>query len=134
MFYTNCAIGINPSYLKGHLAKHFLRILNKERNQAISKAISIVQLLEVSSLSLSLGAINALAAIYTLKPFLELRVLENLLQCSFCPFVVFSKTYIKKHLDEEHKEELLSAKGLDLANSYKVIAKGQSLEKARYFF
>src|SRR5450432_2086445 len=32
LFCANCAIGINPSYLKRHLAKHFLGILNKERN------------------------------------------------------------------------------------------------------
>ena len=32
LFCTNCAIRINSSYLKGHLAKHFLGISNKERN------------------------------------------------------------------------------------------------------
>jgi len=108
LFCANYAIRVNISYLRGHLAKHFTRILNKERNQVICKAISIIQLLEVSSLPLSLSAINTFATTYALRPFLELNILENLYKCSFCSFVVSNKKNIKKHLEEKHKEDLLS--------------------------
>jgi hypothetical protein len=89
----------------------------------IFKALSIIQLLKVSSLFLSLSTINTFATTYTLRPFLELEILENLYKCSFCSFVVSSKKNIRKHLKKEYKEELLSIKSLDLVNSYKVIAK-----------
>ncbi len=132
LFCADCAIGINPSYIKGHFAKHFIGISN--RNQVISKAISIIQLLEVSSLSLSLGTINNFAITYTLKPFQELEILNNLYKCCFCTFVVSKQFNIKKHLKEEHNQEFSNIEDLDLENSYIVIAKGQSLEKNKYFF
>ena len=141
-YYTNfrallcadCAIGIKPANLKGHLAKHFTRVSNKERNQVVSKAISIIQLLEVFSLSSSLGTINAFATTYTLRPFLELEVLEDLHKCSFCPLIASNTKYIKKHLRGEHKEELAYVPSRGLESGYKVIAQGQSLEKNKYFF
>jgi hypothetical protein len=127
---SSCNIALNPAHFKGHFAKHFLDLKGKAKEDAISQAISILQELEVSSLSSSLDLINSFSTTRTLSPFQELSTLEGLLKCAFCPYVVLSKRGIHGHLKGQHG-------GLKVSNflgSYTVVAKGQSLEPIRFFF
>jgi hypothetical protein len=88
----------------------------------------------VSSLSLSLSSITAFLSTSTLFPLNELKVLNSLYKCLFCNLIKFNKYYIQRHLREKHKDLLEEIESLDLLSSYRVIAKGQGLEKNKYFF
>jgi hypothetical protein len=131
---SSCCTFINPSYYKGHLTKHFVAFKGKKKEEAITKAISILNELQVSSLPQSLNLINAFVSTNVLLPLQELEVLSSLFKCSFCDLIKFSKYYIQRHLREEHKGFLEEIESLNLLNSYIVIAKRQSLEKNKYFF
>jgi Orsellinic acid/F9775 biosynthesis cluster protein D len=127
---SSCNIALSPANLKGHLAKHFLDLKGKVKEGVILKAISILQELEVSALSLSLDLINSFSIAYTLSPFQELDTLEGLLKCSFCPHIGLNKQSMQRHLRGQHIDLRVS----NLPNSYTVVAKGQGLEPTRFFF
>jgi hypothetical protein len=55
---SSCNLALNPANLKGHFAKHFLDCIGKAKEDVVLRATSILQELEVSSLSFSLDLIN----------------------------------------------------------------------------
>ena len=63
---ASCNTTISPVNLKGHLAKHFLDLKGKAKEDIILRAISILQELEVSPLSSSLDLITTFSTIHTL--------------------------------------------------------------------
>ena len=131
-----CSSAVNRSSLsstKRHLAKHFPGPANN-RNQktALSRAGSILQGLEVSSLAASLELIQGWVP--CLCPFRELPLLANLFQCLFCSCICSSKAGIQEHLRKRHKIDRQENPDLDLSSSYTVVAKGQNLEANRFYF
>jgi hypothetical protein len=66
---SSCNIALSLANFKDHLAKHFLDLKGRVKEGVILKAISILQELEVSPLSLSLDLINSFSITCTLSPF-----------------------------------------------------------------
>jgi hypothetical protein len=128
----SCSSSINLTNFKGYLGKHFQDLKSKTRNIVISKVISILQDLEVSSLFLSLELLQNTS--YCLLPFKELNIISNLFQYFFCSVISINKANIKKHLRKNYRNKLQEIPDLDLLNSYIVIAKGQNLEANRFYF
>ena len=79
---SSCKIAISPANFKGHLAKHSLDLKGEAKGDTIRRAISILQELEVSPLSLSLDLITSFSTTHTLFPFLELGTLKGLYKCA----------------------------------------------------
>ena len=77
---SSCNTAISPANFKGHLAKHFLDLKGKAKEDVMLRAISILQELEVSPLSLSLDLITSFSTTHTLFPFQELRHFKGLIQ------------------------------------------------------
>ena len=127
---SSCNIALGLANFKGHFARHFLDLKGKAKAEVISRAISIIQELEVFPLSLSLDLITSFSTTHTLFPFQELNVIKGLLKCTFCPYIVLTKLAIQKHLREEHSHLKVSK----LSKSYIVVAQGQCLEPRRYYF
>jgi hypothetical protein len=127
---SSCNAAISPANFKGHLAKHFLDLKGKAKEDITLRAISILQELEVSPLSSSLDLITSFSTTHTLFPFLELGTLRGLYRCVFCLHIVRDKSVVQKHLRKEHSHLSISK----LSKSYTVIAKGQCLESKRYYF
>ena len=120
------------SSTRKHLATHFADLDNKEARLAISKAVSVLQGLEVSSLAASLELIQGCSPAPC--SFKELPLLSNLLQCSFCLYISTTRPGIRKHLRKKHRTEKQESLDLDFSNSYTVVAKGQNLEANRFYF
>jgi superfamily II DNA helicase RecQ len=130
-----CSLSLNPSSYRGHLANyHFRGIKGKEREALIARAIGVLSTLEVSPLPLSLESINSFSIVNTLPPFRELKLLSNLSKCTFCPYIISNEINMKRHLSKKHQDRLLGLQGSKVDKGYIVIAKGQCLEKSRYFF
>jgi Orsellinic acid/F9775 biosynthesis cluster protein D len=127
---SSCKIAISSANFKGYLAKHSLDLKGKVKGDTIRRATSILQELEVSSLSLSLDLITSFSTTHTLFPFPKLGTLNSLHKCAFCLYIVKGKKVIQKHLKEEHSYLKVSK----LSKSYIVVAKGQCLEPKRYYF
>jgi Orsellinic acid/F9775 biosynthesis cluster protein D len=115
---SSCNTALSSANFKGHLAKHFLDLKGKAKGDIILKAISILQELEVSPLSLSLKLITSFSTTYTLFPFQELGTLRGLHKCAFCLHIVRNKKVVQKHLKEEHSHLKVSK----LSKSYIVVA------------
>jgi hypothetical protein len=62
-------ITLNPTNFKGHFARHFQGLKSKARAKVVSRAISVLQELEVSPLSSSLELITSFSTAHTLFPF-----------------------------------------------------------------
>jgi hypothetical protein len=131
---SSCNIALNLAQFKGHFTKHFLGTKGKAKDKLVLKAISILQELEVSSLSLSLDLINAFSITNTLFPFQELKTFFNLFKCSYCTYIVFSKKNLQKHIRDKHQNQGLNFDNIALSSSYIVVSKGQSLERNKYCF
>jgi hypothetical protein len=127
---ASCNTAISPVNLKGHLAKHFLDLKGKVKEDIILRAISILQELEVSPLSSSLDLITSFSTTHTLFPFQELGTFKSLHKCTFCGHIVRNKKVVLKHLKEEHSYLKVSK----LSKGYIVVAKGQCLESKRHYF
>src|SRR5450432_2969572 len=130
---STCSISINPSYFKGHFTKHSLGFKGKEKERFVLKAISILETLDITSPPLSQELILTFSSQHTLFPLKELPLLKNLFQCSLCSIIKSNNKNIKRHI-QEHRRELEEVENQDLSLSYRVIAKGQSLERNKYFF
>ena len=91
---SSCNTTISLVNFKGHLAKHFLNLKGKVKEDIILRAISILQELEVSPLSSSLELITSFSTIHTLFPFQELNTIEGLYKCTFCPYIVLNKKVV----------------------------------------
>jgi hypothetical protein len=76
---------------------HFLDLKGRAMEQAVLRAISILQEVEVSSLSSSLDLLNSFSIAYTLFPFRELDTLKGLFKCSLYPYVVFKRQSVQTH-------------------------------------
>ena len=63
---SSCNTAISPANFKGHLAKHFLDLKGKAKEDIILRALSVLQELEVSPLSSSLDLITSFSTIHTL--------------------------------------------------------------------
>jgi hypothetical protein len=128
---SSCKIALNPANFKGHFVRHFLDLKGKAKIEAISRATSVLQELEVSPLSLSLNLITSFSTMHTLFPFQELNTLKRgLYKCAFCPYVVLNKLVVQRHLREQHGHLKVSS----LSKSYTAVARGQSLESTKYYF
>jgi hypothetical protein len=66
---SSCKIAVSPTNFKSHLAKHFLDLKGRAKEDIILRAISILQELEVFPLSLSLNLITSFSTTHTLFPF-----------------------------------------------------------------
>lgn len=134
---SSCHFAIHPTNIRGHLLKHCSLLKKKDEKEAfITRALKVIEGLEVSSLKESYFLILLFSSFFPLPPFKELEVKENLFSCkatSTCSSLKSSLYYIKRHLKEEHKS-LFSNKDVKVDSYYKVIAKGQSLEGTRFFF
>ena len=69
LLYSSFTNAVNPVNFKGHLAKHFLDLKGKSKEEVALRAISILQKLEVYLLSSSLDLINSFSNTHTLFPF-----------------------------------------------------------------
>ena len=94
LLYSSCNTIISPANFKGHLAKHLLDLKGEVKEDTIRRAVSILQELEVSSLSLSLDLITSFSIIYTLFPFVELGILKGLYKCALCLYIVRDKKVV----------------------------------------
>jgi hypothetical protein len=72
---SSCKIAVNPANLKGHFTKHFLDLKGKVKEEVVLRIISVLQELEVSSLSSSLDLIYLFSITNTLFPFQKLSTL-----------------------------------------------------------
>jgi hypothetical protein len=127
-----CKFGLSSNTFQSHVQKH-IKLYNKEqRSLLLSKALNILNNLEVSSLKESLELINQYSKSLELKAFKELEI-RDLFICNLntCSLVLSSEYRIKRHIREVHSS---SSSNIDPSTSpYKVI-KGQSLEANKYFF
>ena len=117
---------IHPINIKGHLLKHYLLLKRKDEKEAfITRALKVIEGLEVSSLKESHFLILLFSSFFPLPPFKELEVKENLYSYSTSSTYSSLKSlyYIKRHLREEHKS-LFSNKDIKVEPYYKVIVKG----------
>jgi len=132
-----CHLAIHPTNIRGHLLKHCSLLKGKDEKEAfITRALNVIEGLEVSSLKESHFLILLFSSFFPLPPFKELEVKEDLYSCfasSTCSSLKSSLYHIKRHLREEHKS-LFSNKDIKVDLYYKVISKGQSLEGTRFFF
>src|SRR5277367_3304380 len=127
---SSCKIAVNPINFKGHFTKHFLDLRGKAKEEVVLRAISILQELEVSPLSLSLDLIHSFSTTHTLFPFQELSTLGGLFKCSFCPYTVLNEKSMQAHLRGQHRD----LKVRNLPKRYIVVAQGQGPEPTRFFF
>jgi len=130
-----CFQAINPPNFKGHLERHFAPSYNRgrEKEGKVREALALLSKLEVASLQESYSLIISFSKHFTLLPFQELKIVEDIFACScsrYCNTLKQSKRYIRKHIKEEHPSTPLE----DLESSYIVIRKAQSLEPTRFFF
>src|SRR5450432_258452 len=131
---STCSTSINPAFYKGHFAKHSLGLKGKEKDKLILKVISILEALDITSLSISQELILSFSSRHTLFPLKELPLLKNLFQCSLCSCIKVNDYGIKRHLREEHKEEIGGYQDQSLTSRYIPIARAQSLDHNRFFF
>jgi Orsellinic acid/F9775 biosynthesis cluster protein D len=128
-----CKLGLVPSSFKRHLIKHIKLYKPKQKSLILSKAIIILNNLEVSSLKESLDLINLYTTSNSSKllVFKELEIKDlficNLNLDSTCSVICTSKYSIKRHIREIHSSINSSI------SPYKVI-KGQSLENNKFSF
>jgi hypothetical protein len=69
LLYSSYKITLNSVNLKGYFTRHFQGLKSKARAKVVFRAISVLQELEVSLLSLSLKLITSFSIVYTLFPF-----------------------------------------------------------------
>jgi hypothetical protein len=84
-------IAISPANFKGHLAKHSLDLKGEVKGDTIRRAVSILQELKVSPLSLSLDLITSFSTTHTLFPFPKLGTLNSLHKCALCLHIIRDK-------------------------------------------
>ena len=121
-----CNLGINKDYLKAHLSKHLDSLKGKERTNKVTSLYSLLNSIELESLSNSLDLISNFIKLQS--RFLTLKELDiiPLYKCLTCSSLYKSKQNIRRHNTEKHKDLKL--------NPYYIVIKGQSLEPTRFFF
>lgn len=124
---SSCFSAIIPSIsgFKSHLLGDLKLVPLELRNSIISQALEIFKKLEVASFKESLEFIKVFSGSNYLPAFKELKVID-LYICNSCFKILSSKTTIKRHCLQEHKES-------EINPIYKVI-KGQGLQAYRFFF
>jgi len=124
---SSCFSAIIPSIsvFKSHLLGDLKLVPLELRNSIISQALEIFKKLEVASFKESLEFIKVFSSSNYLPAFKELKVID-LYICNSCFKILSSKTTIKRHCLQEHKES-------EINPIYKVI-KGQGLQAYRFFF